>query len=286
MKKIEEGSLPEELSVEQKIWKGTGTFLYAIRPLLLYTVLPALLMTFGKTLWGGRTTDEIVSGSGNFYYTAGIFLTLYILSKRSKKRGSSLLEDVAFEYRGLNRKKIIYLACIGFGFGFFFSALITVVPFPRTLIESYSGASNSLSHGNDQLLALLSTIILAPITEEIIFRGYMLDRLLAWFSPQNSVLMVSIVFAIFHVSPIWIAYAFIMGVLLAKISIDEDNIAYSMILHIGFNLNVLPIWIINQSQKLSGVFFANDFLIAGYGIAACVMAVYFFNKYRKETKKW
>ncbi len=286
MKKTDESNLTGELSIEQKIWKGTGVFFYSIRPLILYTILPALLMTFGKMLWSGRTTEEIVSGSGNFYYTAGILLTLFILWKRSKKRGSSLFEDVTLEFEGVDKKKLSWLALIGFGFGFFFSAMVTVIPFPTALIESYSGASNSLSRGTDQILALLSTIILAPVTEEIIFRGYMLDRLLTWFQTKHSVLIVSLVFALFHVSPIWIAYAFIMGLFLAKVSIDEDNILHSIVLHMGFNLNVLPIWFINRSPELSSVFFANDLLIAVYGIASCMMAVFLLNKYRKETRKW
>lgn len=286
MKKTDESKLPEALSVEQKIWKGMGIFLYSIRPLILYTILPALLMTFGKMLWSGRTTEEIVSGSGNFYYTIGILLTLFILWKRSKKRGSSLFEDVTLDFTEVDKKKLIWLAYIGFGFGFFFSALITVVPFPASLIESYSGASNALSQGTDQLLALLSTIILAPVTEEIIFRGYMLDRLLTWFPVKHSVVIVSLVFALYHVSPIWIVYAFIMGFFLAKVSIDEDNILHSIVLHMGFNFNVLPIWLINRSPKLTSVFFANDLLIAGYGIVSCMMAVFFLNKYRKETRKW
>lgn len=195
------------------------------------------------------------------------------------------MEDVALEYKDLDRKKILWLALIGFGFGFFFSSMITVIPFPSFLIESYSGASNSLSQGSDQFLALISTVLLAPVTEEIIFRGYMLDRLLTWFSVRTSILAVSVVFALFHVSPIWIVYAFIMGVFLAKVSIDEDNIAYSIILHMGFNLNVLPIWFINRSPELRSVLFANNILIAIYGIAFGLMGVWFLRKYRRETKR-
>lgn len=274
-----------ELSFQQKLWKGTGTFFYSIRPLILYSVLPALLMSLGMTFFGNRTADQVISGSGNFYYTAGILLTIFLLHKASKKRGSSLFEDVTLDFKALNRKKALFLAGTGFGFGFFFSALITVVPFPKFLIESYSGASNSLSQGPDQALALCSTILLAPFVEEIIFRGYMLNRLLGWFDVKQSMLLVSLVFALFHVSPLWIAYAFFMGLFLARISIDEDDIAYSIALHMGFNLNVLPIWLINRSEAASSVLFGSKLLVAAYGIAACLFGIWLLQKYRKETKQ-
>ena len=128
--------------------------------------------------------------------------------------------------------------------------------------------------------------MVAPVVEEIIFRGYMLNRLLGWLDEKKSVMMVSVVFALCHVSLIWIVYALLMGVVLAKVSIEEDNIAYSIALHMGFNANVLPIWIINHVPELKAVLFANHGLIALYGVVSCVMAVWFLGKYRRETKLW
>lgn len=234
----------------------------------------------------GRTSENIISDSGNFYYALGIIVTVVILHKRSKKRGSSLEADATLEFKELNRKKLLILLFMGLGFGFFFSALLTVFPFPKFLMESYRSSSNTLNEGNDQILALISTAILAPITEEIVFRGYMLNRLLGWFKERESVLIVSIVFGLCHVSPLWIVYAFLMGLLLANVSIEEDNIVYSIALHIGFNASVVPIWIINHVPALEKILFANHLLIAIYGIAACYGAVKLYKKYRKETTTW
>lgn len=273
------------LSHEQKIWKASACFLYAIRPFALYVMLPGLLMCAGMILPGKRTAEQMISGSGNFYYTLGILLTMVILHRRSKKRGYSLWEDATLDYKELDKAKTRALVCMGFGFGFFFSALITVVPFPKVLIDSYSGLSNSLNTGTDTVLALISTIILAPLAEEIIFRGYMLNRLMSWFSEKHSIWISSVIFALCHVSPIWIAYALVMGAFLAKVSIKEDNIAHSVILHMGFNLNVLPIWIIHRIPSLESVLFANHILIAGYGAAALGMGIWHLKKYRKETEK-
>ena len=279
-------SSDSSLSAEQKIWFGGKSLLKAFAPTVLYLMLPGFFMAVGMNLFGGRTTEEVISGSGNFYYTLGIIATIFILHKRSLKRGSSLAEDVTLELDNLNRKKLLLLLITGFGFGFFFSALVTVIPFPEFLISDYNRASDNLTNGTDPFLALLSTSLLAPVTEELVFRGYMLNRLLAWFDEKKSILITSIVFALCHVSLIWIVYAFLMGVLLTKVSMEEDNIAYSIVLHIGFNLNVVPIWFINRIPEVSQVVFANHLLISLYGMIACMAAFYFYKRYRKETNRW
>ena len=276
----------EGLSNQQKIWKGIGVLLYSLRPLLLYITVPALVTMICNMLFGGRDTREIVKESGNFYYTLGIMLTFFILYRQSKKRGSSLQEDVTLEYRGLEWRKLLYLIGIGFGFGFFFSAVITVVPFPEVLMQSYISSSEAVKDGTDPLLALLSTILLAPVVEEIIFRGYMLNRLLGWFNEKYSILIVSSVFALCHVSLIWMVYAFLMGTLLAKVSVEEDNIAYSIALHMGFNLNVLPIWVINHIPAWKQMLFSSHCMIALYGGGFCLLAVWLLKSYRKETTLW
>ena len=285
MKKVNADISSNELSKEQRIWFSIETILKAIRPLLLYVMLPGFFMSLGMLLFGGRTAEEIKSGSGNFYYMLGIVVTILIMYKRSKKRGSTLFEEASLHLRCLERQKVINLLLMGFGFGFFFSALVTVVPFPEFLIEDYRNSSNQLDAETDQYLALLSTAVLAPITEEIIFRGYMMNRLQTWFKTRESVLITTVLFALCHVSFIWIVYAFLMGLMLAGISIREKNIGYSVALHIGFNMNVVPIWIINHIPALSEVLFANHLLIAGYGIVSCCVGLYFLKKYRKETEK-
>ena len=275
-----------EYSFEEKLWKGTGTLCYSVKPLLVYLFLPALLMTVGMRLFGGRSTTEVIAESGNFYYALGIGLTIYLLHRRSKSRGSSLKEEVTLDLEGLDWKKAGYLLGMGFCFGFFFSAALTVIPFPEVLMQSYSGSTERLDGGNDQWLALVSTTLLAPIAEEIVFRGYMLNRLLGWFREKHAVWIVSAIFALCHVSVIWIVYAFVMGLVLAKVSMVEDNITYSAVLHIGFNMNVLPIWLINHQEAVKQVVFASDLLIAVYGVAACGAGLWFWKTYKRGIDVW
>ncbi len=271
----------EGLTLQQKIWKILWSVVASMKTLLIYLVLPALFMSIGM-LFQDRSAAEVVDQSSNFYYTVGIVVTLIVLHRLSRKRGSSLFQEATLEYRGLNRRRILLLLTAGFGCSFLFSALITVIPFPEFLMESYQKSSDGLRDGTDQTLALLSTILLAPFAEEIVFRGYMLNRLLQDLDERTAVLASAAVFALCHVSLLWMVYAALMGYLLAEVAVREDNVAYSIALHIGFNLSVLPIWLIRQNETLYETVFGGPIRIAVYGILAAAAAWWALREYREE----
>lgn len=286
MRTEEEQDERSGLSAQQKIWKGAGTFFYAAKPLILYLTLPALLMCAGMALSGGRTAEDMMARSGHFYHALGILLTLYLLHRQSRKRGQSLAAEATFEWRGLKWRRVLLLAGAGAAAAVFVSALLTVLPIPEFLMGGYERSSGGLNEGTDQVLALLSTVLLAPVTEELIFRGYFLNRLLGWFDERQAVILSSAVFALCHVSVIWILYAFVMGLALAQVSIREDNIAYSIALHVGFNLNVLPVWLINRSPAARELLFDGRWKAALYGAAAGALAVWLLRQYREEIRTW
>lgn len=272
----------EELTVEQKFWMGTATLIQGLKPLILYLCIPAILMCAGMLLFGGRTAEDIADTSSNFYYTLGIVVTVAVLHRRSKKNGSTLWADTTLAYRELAWKRLLLLLGTGFGFAVFCSAVITIIPFPESLMESYHNSSDSLRNGTDQLLAIISTILFAPVAEEIVFRGYMLGGFLTWFTEKEAVFLSAAIFALCHISLLWMVYACFMGVLLAWVSIREDNIAYSIALHIGFNLSVVPIKLINGNEVWKAVIFGNSFRIAVVGLTALVLGLLAFWRYRKE----
>lgn len=269
----------DEMSFEQKLWKGTQVLVKAVKPALLYLFLPPLLMSVGMALFGGRSAETVITDSGNFYYALGIFLTIFLLYKKNRRNGSSLCQEAGLELKLPDRKRAVLLTGMGFGFAIFFSAVITIVPFPAALKDSYSSSSDVLTNGTDLGLAMLCTVLMAPAAEEIVFRGYMLGRLLSWFTKGQAIALSAVLFALCHVSPLWIVYACFMGVLLAWVSIREDDTMYSIVLHIGFNLSVVPISLINGNSVWKKLIFGSSFRIAFIGGAALLLALAAFKRY-------
>lgn len=276
-----------ELSLQEKIWKGTGVFWHAIRPLLLYLFLPPAISSIAVALTGaGKDLELFIWRSGQFYRTLGIILTFYLLYRSCKRREVSIWDETTLYWRRINIRKVLLLTAAGAGLSLFISAVLTVCPFPEFLIGSYHSQSSQIYGRIDTGLAILSVILLAPVVEEIIFRGYVLNRMLQGYQePRTAVLVSSLLFAVCHASPLWIIYALFMGLLMAHVSIVEDNIAYSVALHLGYNLMTLPLWMINRNPEVSRVFYASPVLIAVYGVIGLAAALLCFRCYPLDLRR-
>ena len=267
------GESLKNLSTQQKIWVLTGCFLRALSPLALYALLPSLFMALGYVFGhSDMTMEEFFSYGANFYSALGIFVALFIFHRRAKKRGSSLTEDATLYFKEMKAAKAIGFFVFGFASATAVSAMITLLP-KFFITEAYHVSVNRMYLGRDLLLTLFTILFTAPVTEEIIFRGYMLNALLEKLPEHIAILITSVIFALLHGSIIWILYAFILGQILARTSMKEDNIAYGVLLHIGFNSTSIINLFITESETLNKALFGSKALIAVYGIVGLVVSI-------------
>lgn len=94
-----------------------------------------------------------------------------------------------------------------------------------------------LSLGEDLPLAVLLPVvcILAPLLEELVFRGLLLRRLLP-FGERFAVVTSALMFALFHGNFSQLFYAFSVGVIFGAVAVRSGNIRYSVLLHGCLNL--------------------------------------------------
>ena len=92
--------------------------------------------------------------------------------------------------------------------------------------------------GGYVILAILSTVILAPIGEELVFR-YVLCDALENRSKALAVVLSALAFAFMHMSPMQTVYQFALGCVLAPVVIKSGNVVYAMITHATSNLVVI-----------------------------------------------
>ncbi len=85
------------------------------------------------------------------------------------------------------------------------------------------------------IIMILSVSILAPITEEILFRGYMLQSLLTHFSIQVSSIISAIFFSIFHLQLSVLIPFMLVGWLFSIIRIKSESIWPSVFAHASVN---------------------------------------------------
>lgn len=116
------------------------------------------------------------------------------------------------------------------------SGIMELLPISQQMIESYNEASATLS--TSLLWAdLLSVALLAPLVEEVIFRGKVLENLREIMPDWLAVLLQALVFGCIHGQLLWICYATTFGLLLGWVRVKTGTLKGSIALHMGFNLS-------------------------------------------------
>jgi membrane protease YdiL (CAAX protease family) len=84
---------------------------------------------------------------------------------------------------------------------------------------------------------VISGVILVPITEEIIFRGLILRRLISKYNARTAIWLSSLIFALFHFDKSFIG-SFFHGVIFAVLAIKFASLYVPMVVHGAYNLLV------------------------------------------------
>lgn len=110
---------------------------------------------------------------------------------------------------------------------------------PESILADYVDSTQLLDSGST-FWSICATVVVAPLVEEVVFRGLMFSRLRRGIPVFWAAAAVSIVFALMHGQALWIAYAFLLGILLIYTAWKFHSIWASLAIHFAFNgVNVL-----------------------------------------------
>lgn len=104
---------------------------------------------------------------------------------------------------------------------------------PEAWLESYNEASAGIDSGT--LTGVLAVAVVAPVVEELIFRGLMLNRLSRVMPGWLAAVLSSAAFGVCHGHPVWFAYAFVLGAFFAFLDLRAQSILPSILGHVAFN---------------------------------------------------
>lgn len=111
----------------------------------------------------------------------------------------------ADSWREVPRHKL--LACVLFILGAMvtFNILSEIINLPNTLEHTFSGMSRNV-------FGIVSIVVVAPLTEELLFRGAILGHLLRTMKkPGHAILVSALIFGLIHVNPAQVPFAFCLG---------------------------------------------------------------------------
>ena len=103
------------------------------------------------------------------------------------------------------------------------------------------------------ILFVIGAVILAPIVEELLFRGVLLRALLRRFEPVTAVLGSAIIFALVHYIGDPNTLPFLpaltgLGALLALVALRSGDLSMSIFIHAGFNLTTTILFLASGAK--------------------------------------
>lgn len=132
-------------------------------------------------------------------------------------------------------KNIIILLLISIGCQLVISAFMELVlPYFEKLAQDYSELIDEILLGNP-ILVFVSTVILAPVSEELIFRGVILKKALRFAPFLAANIAQALLFGIFHLNIVQGVYALGVGLVLGFVAYRYQSIICSILLHMFFN---------------------------------------------------
>ena len=219
--------------------QSSKTLIKILIILLLYFLTQALVMTVFAAIGGMGVQGDIQGAMTAYLEEKALLITLVhnvlvifcLLIYR--RRNAAAKQELVFK-----RLPVTEAAqCLGAGacFAFTVSMLLALLPIPEELLSTYSSTVTEGTSGTP-LEKLLSIAFVAPIAEELLFRGAIYGSFKRTSRPIIAIAASCALFGLMHQDPIWIIYAFLMGLGLTLGLDAYGTLLAPIMLHMGFNL--------------------------------------------------
>lgn len=137
----------------------------------------------------------------------------------------------------LKPQRLIGIVACGFFMQMSLTMLLTaILPLLPNLYESYMELMETLQPDDENnVFMVLCVCLLAPIGEELIFRGLTLRIMRKAFPWQVAVIIQAVLFGIYHLNLVQGTYAALLGLFMGYLAYRYNSIVPGILLHISIN---------------------------------------------------
>lgn len=241
----------------------------------LATILASVTILFiGSSI--GITNIENFSKTcvGNLILTTIMYITMFLLFRFfNKKKENKIITK-------LETKKIIIYILIAI---VSFFALYPIVNSFDFLLENLGFKLNkptfSLSVDN-YFMCLIPMVILPAICEELLFRG-LIFKGLKHCGKNISLILTSLMFAIYHMSLQQTIYPILFGLVLTLVMFKENNIFYCIFMHLVNNFTALTFMFLKINLFINKLWY---YILAVVLLMVFIILLIYFIKKQKNVE--
>lgn len=124
---------------------------------------------------------------------------------------------------------------------------------------------------------ILMTVIIAPVLEEILFRGIIMRGMLNnKVNPAVAIIISAVIFGLAHFNPWQFVGAMMLGLVLGLVYYKTKSLLMSIMLHAFNNLISAVMMLYTDSETFSGLFHIKSEILLVVGIVVFMIPFYFF----------
>ncbi|MCL2044963.1 MAG: CPBP family intramembrane metalloprotease [Oscillospiraceae bacterium] len=237
-------------SIFKSIWKTItpmlGYFLYQI--VAIFVVSLAKFIHISIIEAGASTSFRSAIVFDLVYITISAIIQLVLAIYRFTPKWKEAASSTLFE---IGENKPIITATLIFVSFFSISLLLNIAMTMLRLNEHSSYDAFRELIGKMTIIELfIVTVIVAPIVEELCFRGIIFNRLLSWTKPWIAIIYQAAVFGIIHLNLVQGIYAFLLGFAIGLLYYRFRKLWFCILAHIAANFLAVVMRIIpNDIQE-------------------------------------
>lgn len=202
-----------------------GDMLAVVGIYLLATVATSVITAIIAAVSGGTEglAERMSSGPMSaISYALSMGLTIVgVLIYRTLRRGKGKLFSLSL--KGFNPMLILW------GFVLVLITGIVIEPVLNLFPESFLELLNQM--GAKGGWSVLMLVVLAPIMEEVLFRGILLESVRSKYSSGRAIVVSALMFGVIHIIPQQVVNAFVIGLILGYIYVRTDSLWPVIIIH-------------------------------------------------------
>ena len=202
-----------------------GDMLAVVGIYLMATVATSIVTAIIAAVSGGAgSLAERMSSGPMSALSYGLSMGLTILGVliyRKLRRGKGRVFRLSM--RGFNPMLILW------GFVLVLITGIVIEPVLNLFPESFLNLLNQM--GSNGGWSVLMLAVLAPVMEEVLFRGILLEAVREKYSSGRAIVVSALMFGVIHIIPQQVVNAFVIGLILGFIYVRTDSLWPVIIIH-------------------------------------------------------
>ena len=213
-----------------------------------------------------------------------------VLAWATRRTGAGLRDVYPLEVIGMGR--LVLIAALILGSSILLSDIDNLVrssfPPPEAFVDLFE---NVLSAERTPIGTFLALVVVAPVTEELLFRGLILRGFLANYGQGVALVLSALLFALIHVNPWQLLPAFTAGLILAWLAVETGSLVPCIFAHAvnnsaGFLAELIPVEIPGFTGSLAGPVEFQPIWLDALGIAlVAVSFTLLWRRFREDERR-